>query len=190
MSIVVYTAACGTRDSRRTDVRCFGDYKEFQSQRMNAKIYKVLAHQFVLADYSIWIDANVQLRAEPETLVDMLGSADAAVFRHCERNDIYEEAEFIIQKGKDTAENVRPQMQKYVEQEFRKKDLGMCFLIVRRHVPEIARRNERWWSDICRFSVRDQLSFPVAFDGAVKYFDTVPMSQNKYFTRHAHGVVL
>lgn len=185
--ITVYTAVCGDRDKIRHDVTCFQAYNRFRDPRLNAKIYKVLAHQFVESEYSIWIDANVRLNVQPYVLVEMMGEADCAVFRHCERADIYEEAEFVNWKGKDSASVVSEQANAYRRRGFMARDLGMCFLIVRRHTEEIARRNERWWAEICRYSVRDQISFPVAFDGAVKYFDPEPIAGGRYYTRWAHA---
>ena len=165
---------------------CFSAYDRFKNPRLNAKIYKVLAHQFVNADYSIWIDGNVRLTVEPEKLVNMMDDRGCIVLRHCERDDIYQEAEFIIKRQKDAADIVNEQVCEYFRRGFHKKDLGMCFMIVRRHTDEIARRNERWWSEICRYSVRDQLSFPVAFDGEVKYLPPQPISSSEYHVRFPH----
>lgn len=185
---MVYTAICGRDGDRpRDDVLCFSDYGRFKDPRLNAKIYKVLAHQFIETDYSIWVDGNVCLNVQPKILVDMMGESDCAVFRHCERDNIYAEGEFIIAKHKDSESVVREQLRIYRTTGFSKSDLGMCFLIVRRHTPEIARRNAAWWAEICRYSVRDQLSFPIAFDGAVKYFPAEPIFGGHYYTRIQHG---
>lgn len=187
-SIAVYTAIAGNRDKPRNDIPCLTGYSRFSDPRMNAKIYKVLAHRFIEAELSVWVDGNVRLNVFPETLVEMMGAADCAVFRHCERQDIYQEGAFVIARRKDAALIVNEQLQTYRDAGWAKPDLGMCFLIVRRHSADIARRNERWWADICRYSVRDQLSFPVVFDGAVKYFPAEPIAGGRYFTRTAHTV--
>lgn len=187
--IQVYSAICGGRDKRRDDgVLCFSAYDRFRDSRLNAKIYKVLSHHFVDAEYSIWVDGNVRLKVAPELLVEMMGAADCAVFRHCERSDIYEEARFITERGKDGSKIVAEQVAAYRRAGFEKRDLGMCFLIVRRHTDDIAIRNALWWSEICRYSVRDQISFPVMFDGAVKYLPAEPIAGGKYFSRTAHAV--
>jgi hypothetical protein len=34
--------------------------------------------------------------------------------------------------------------------------------LVRRHSKEMAKFNEAWWAEMCRWSYRDQVSFPVA----------------------------
>lgn len=184
--IQVYTAICGDKDLPRRDILCFNGYNHFKNPRLNAKIYKVLSHHFIDAEYSIWIDGNIKLRVEPELLVEMMGTADCAVFRHCERNNIYDEARFIAAVGKDDAKIINEQIAAYRNLGFKKLDLGMCGVLIRRHTADIFRRNERWWAEICRYSSRDQVSFPVVFDGAVKYFDTVPLTSNKFFTRAPH----
>jgi hypothetical protein len=33
--------------------------------------------------------------------------------------------------------------------------------LIRRHSPEMERFNEAWWAELCRWSYRDQVSFPV-----------------------------
>jgi len=33
--------------------------------------------------------------------------------------------------------------------------------IIRRHIPIVEQFNEAWWSEICRWGQRDQLSLPV-----------------------------
>lgn len=188
--IQVYSAICGGKDKPRNDgILCFSAYDRFKDPRLNAKIYKVLSHHFVDAEYSIWIDGNVRLLVKPELLVEMMGaSSDCAVFRHCERHNIFQEADFVIEKGKDDARIVREQISAYKKIKFDAQNLGMCFLIIRRHTSEIKKRNERWWSDICRYSVRDQISFPVAFEGAVRYLPAEPIFGGRYFTRSRHEI--
>src|SRR5258707_7873600 len=45
-------------------------YDQFKSSRRNARIVKLLIHQFVDADYSIWIDGNQLLHRPPEELIE------------------------------------------------------------------------------------------------------------------------
>lgn len=186
--ITVYSAICGDRDKPRDDIKCFAAYDRFRDPRLNAKIYKVLSHQFVDSEYSIWLDGNMKLLVPPEELVDMMGDSDCAVFRHPERNNIYDEAAVIIERHKDGAIIVAEQMETYRRAGFSEMNLGMCGLIVRRHTRRVAECNERWWSEICRYSVRDQLSFPIVFGGVVKYFNAIPLTGGRFFSRGRHGI--
>ncbi len=186
--ITVYSAICGGKDKpRRDDVLCFSEYDRFKDPRMNAKIYKVLAHKFIVTEYSIWIDGNIQLTVPPEMLIELMGEYDCAVFQHPERKDIYQEGAFIIQKGKDGAAVVGEQLADYRMSGWSRWDLGMCGIIMRRHTRDMARRNEQWWSEICRYSARDQLSFPVVFSGAVRYLPPEPINGGRYHKRIPHG---
>jgi len=184
--ITVYSAICGGWDRLRDDILCFTAYDRFRDPRLNAKIYKVLSHKFVDSEYSVWIDGNMRLLVSPEKLVEMMGDSDCALFRHPERDNIYDEANVIIERQKDNALIVDEQMKTYRRSGFTKRDLGMCGLMVRRNTEEVTRRNERWWSEICRYSVRDQLSFPVVFDGVAKYLETIPLTGGRYFSRMRH----
>ena len=184
--ITVYSAICGNKDKPRSDVTCFSAYDRFRDPRLNAKIYKVLAHKFVDAEYSIWIDGNIRLTVPPKQLVEMMDIYDCAVFTHPERSDIYEEAEFVAKIGKDKSDIVIEQINAYRQAGFTKRDLAMCGILVRRHTESIARLNERWWAEVCRYSVRDQISFPVVFDGHVKYLPTEPMNGGRYHKRIPH----
>ncbi len=187
MKIVTYTSVTGEFDHARSDILCIDGRGIFRHPRRDARMIKILSHMFVVADVSVWIDGNIELLAEPAELVEMMGSADVACFRHWERDDIYQEAEACIQMKKDTAVNINPQMDRYREMGWDKRDLGMTFILVRRHTEEVKRRNERWFTELCRYSLRDQLSFPVVFDGLVNYWKPVPLTRSRYFIRHPHG---
>ena len=143
-------------------------YDRFRSPRRNSRAPKILAHHFVHADYSLWIDGNMRLLAPPEDLVEThLARHDIALFRHPVRSCVYEEAEECIRLGLDDEDLIRAQMRRYRENGY-PAGRGLCEnnLILRRHTPAVARLNEAWWSEFCRWSVRDQLSFMVAADRA------------------------
>jgi hypothetical protein len=148
----------------------------FRSDVMNAKIYKILPHKFFHKEFSIWIDGNWFLTVHPDKLVGLLGDADLAVFKHASRQNIYEEAEAI--------KVYYPQYNELVDEQIgfyrrigadESLPLAECSLLIRRHSPIMDAFNEAWWADICRFSPRDQLSFPVTVanfpDLKVKYID-------------------
>ncbi len=188
MKIVTYTAAIGILDRPRQDVLCVEDVnKSFSNPRRNARMIKILSHLFVDANISVWIDANIELLVKPELLVEMMGEHDVACFRHCERSDIYQEAAACMKMNKDTAANILPQVERYRMAGYAKHDLGMTFILVRRHTEQVRRRNERWFAELTRYSVRDQISFPVVFDGLVNYWEPVPLTRSKFFIRHPHG---
>lgn len=186
-SKIVYTAVCGDKDPVREDITCFTGYDRFKSDRLNAKIYKVLPHFFLNVDYSIWVDANVYLKRPIDEYIDLLGDKDIAVFTHCERDNIYQEAEFNKKIGKDDPDLIEQQVDDYKKLGVKSEPLGMGFLIIRKHTPGMARACENWWSHICVYSSRDQLSMTPSLGDNVKFIPTQPMTENYYFKRVPHG---
>lgn len=184
--IIVYSAITGDKDEPRSDgVFTFSKYNRFTDPRLNAKIYKVLPHLFLNTQYSIWVDGNVTLNVSPEYLVGLM-EKDIAVFHHPERNCIYDEAHVCKEWGLDSREIINEQTKDYFEKGHKRKaGLGACYLIIRKHTEEINRLNEKWWAEITRHSVRDQISFPYVFRGKVHYLPA-QHNKNRYFTRVAH----
>ena len=182
MKIKVYTAITDNKDRGRNDIEIFNKYNKFQQPVMNAKIYKVLPHLFFETEYSIWVDGHVFLDFNPEVFIDMLDDKEIGVFKHPSRNNIYDEANRCKELRLDNIETIDKQMKRYKKENFDGENLAACYIIVRKHTEEIKTLNEKWWAEICRGSVRDQLSFPYVFKNKVKYFP----SQTKYFSMHGH----
>ena len=167
-SVKVYTANIGEKDIPRDDIECFSSYSHFKNPARNAKIYKVLPHLYMETDYSIWIDASIKLLISPEEIIDMMES-DVMVFKHPTRDCIYDEAIECIKCELDHISTISNQACEYRKKGHKKNSgLAMCGFIARKHTEEVARMNERWWAEICRHSVRDQISFPIAFPTAQK----------------------
>lgn len=141
-------------------------YGLFKSARRNSRVPKILIHQFVDTDYSLWIDANVQLLKPPEELVaKYLDGYDIALFRHPDRDCIYDEAMICATAHLDDPETIIEQVRKY-EKDGYAKHRGLCEnnFILRRHNKKIEALNNAWWAEYCRHSVRDQLSLMYVAD--------------------------
>lgn len=186
--IAVVTSICGGKDHLLED-QAFGSakwiafvdrpmpsaaweirpaYDRFKSPRRNSRIVKMLIHQFVDAEYSIWIDGNQRLHRPPEELIErFLAQHDLAAFKHPLRDCLYGEAEDCAAKRLDDPRIIDEQAGVYRERGFRRHaGLCECCVLIRRHVPPVARFNEAWWSEFCRHSARDQIAFPVAVDSS------------------------
>lgn len=166
--IVTYTAITGEKDEPRDDIKVFSGFTKFKSEVLNAKIYKAMPHKFLDCDISIWVDGNIFPNVPPEQLVEeWLGDADIALFKHPHRESIQWEMkwiEFQFRNHKDAPalKDAEEQMEHYRQIKFpRKTGVFNCGFIIRRHTPLVNRFNEAWWSEITRWSERDQLSFPV-----------------------------
>lgn len=160
----VYTAINGGYEKPRGDIRVFYDSEKdkFIQPVMNAKIYKVLPHRFLKCDRSVWIDGNIHPLENDETIASMLGDADIALFRHPQRNCVYQEANPAKERVPDKyKELIFQQIEDYKNEGFPEGfGLWECLMIIRRHNEATRELNERWWAEICRYSQRDQLSFP------------------------------
>lgn len=164
MKIICYSSNVGNYDNPIQDGRVYvkGSNK-FNSDRMNAKAPKVLSHLYLPNhDYSIWIDANIELLVNPKELIELMGIYECMVFSHPERTTINEEIEAT--KHLDSLEN-----RMYHKNKLGK--LAACGIIVRKNTELVNTLNEKWWSEICRGSSRDQLSFPYTLGVVSKYLD-------------------
>jgi len=137
----------------------------FTDPTRNAKIYKVLAHQFLDCDYSLWIDGSITLLVPMQNLIDYyLKDSDIAMFRHYKRDCIYDEAQICKKMKLDFPEVVDKQMAKYKKEGYPVKNgLNEGTIILRRHTKKMEEFNNLWWSEICAGSKRDQLSLNYCF---------------------------
>jgi hypothetical protein len=195
-SITVYTAISGGKDHLIHD-QYKGDAKfvafldqpqasktweyrklfdKFNDNRRNSRAPKMLAHQYVDSEYSIYIDGNIRLRVPPETLVEKyLKNHDLAVFRHPQRDCLYEEATVCALRGLDDPEVIIEQVKSYEDSGFAKhKGLNECGIILRRHTDKAREFNDAWWSEYCRHSKRDQISFMYAVDKVGLRINSIP----------------
>lgn len=193
--IEVYTAITGDKDAPRNDIKVFKEYKKFVQPVMNAKIYKVLPHKFLDCDISIWMDGNIFMNLSKEEAVKrFLGDNDMALFIHNHCKSIYYELKFIRyalrKRPRWILDEVEDQIKHYESIGFPgKTGMALCGVLIRRHNDRVRRFNEAWWAEICRWSQRDQISFPVILtkhpDLKVNYIQK-NLKDNKYFRYTSH----
>lgn len=133
------------------------------ANRRNAKIYKIIPFAFLPEyDYYFWIDSTHILEKDPNELVEIyLRDADVAVFKHNQRNCIYDEGEFIKQINFDYPNLIDDQLAFYKDMCYPEGN-GLYELPVRfqRNNQLTQKMGLMWWEQICMFSSRDQVSFP------------------------------
>jgi hypothetical protein len=205
--ITVYTCATNGRDTLREDQCTEGarfiaytdqtdncgsiwDHQRatslFCSPRRNARMHKILSHQFIQSHYSIWMDANVALKVPAELLIaEYLQGADLAVFTHRSRSCLYDEAKRCLTIGVDSSDVIEEQINYYRQEGF-PEDAGLAesTVVIRRHTEQICAFNNAWWSELCRYSVRDQISFMFAVrkTGLILNFIRPSKYINPYFS--------
>lgn len=215
MKIITYTAITGNKDRLKTcpftptgEYVCFTDNKNLfaspwkmriieplPNPRRASRKYKILAHKwFPEFEYSLWIDGSIKLKASVEILIDkFLKGYDIAVLKHPQRNCIYKEAETCITLKKGNPEIIKKQMAKYEKEGYPKNNgLYVCGLILRKHNKKVEDFNNSWWSELCKFTNRDQLSFPYALwktDLKINAISGIDVfSSNQYFKKMRHHV--
>lgn len=125
---------------------------------------KLFPHRQLAAyDTSLYVDANVALRADPWPLVARyLRDAAIAIPRHPLRDCVYDEAQACIVEGRAPAAETAALMERY-RQEGLPRNLGLSenFLVARRHHdPSAIRLAELWWAALERGPRRDQFHLP------------------------------
>lgn len=136
----------------------------FISARRNSRIHKILIHQYVNSEYSLWIDGNIRLLVPAERLVnEWLNGYDVAIFKHRMRDCVYEEAEICAQLRLDDPDLIHEQTRSYLRASYpRHQGLAEACVILRRHNATVENFNNAWWSEYSRYSARDQISLMIA----------------------------
>ena len=139
---------------------------KFKNPVMNAKIHKILTHKYCDTPYIVWMDGNCSLKQDPHELVKLMGNKDFAFFKHPGWDSIYKEAERCVKLGKGDITEIGEQIKVYAKNDFPEPSPHTemtCF--IRKNNPKTNDLFEKWWAEVCRYSERDQISFPVVFKG-------------------------
>lgn len=114
-------------------------------------------------DWSIWVDANLQLAAPAEHLLPTQSNGvDFYTWLHPLRSCVYEEADECIKRGKDDNGTIKAHVSNLREQHF-PEQFGLyetSVLVSRMGVENIETMYNAWWAEIAKWSKRDQLSLP------------------------------
>lgn len=129
--------------------------------RFAAKHAKARPFDYVDTDVAIWLDSGAVITSEHlvETCLQALGDADIALWRHPERNNVFDEATTSAAIGKYTGQHCRAQAEHYLDTGLPDALYATGCIVWRRTV-----RNDRfgqaWLAEMLRWSLQDQLSFP------------------------------
>jgi hypothetical protein len=216
--IVVYTAIAGKYDTlkeppggllKEVDFVAFCDCTppatsweirkvctEFSDPCRNAKTHKILPHMFFPeATYSLWIDGSVAINGAfpiKQWIEECLSESDWAIFKHPDRQCIYDEAEACIRLSKDDPAIIQSQMALYRKENYPANNgLVESAVILRRHTEAVRQFNEAWFQEIRNNSRRDQLSFNYVAHKTGLKFRYLPESLRHgpdcYFQFQFHG---
>lgn len=164
-----YTVNIGGYDPPRKDISCITNIDMFKSNARNSRLPKILSHKFVKADISVYWDANHFLKPGldfEKTILDTLEDYDI-VAQKCSvgRDCVYQEIDAAKTRvsSQEEIELLNKQAAYYRSIGFPEHcgTLAGYQPLIRRHTPIIKAFNEAWWAEMCRYSYRDQCSFPV-----------------------------
>ncbi len=169
MNIKTFTINIGNYDAQRTDILCLKDYDLFRNNARNSRALKILAHKWFDCDVSIYWDANKFNKTEltDKEIVDkyLTDYYDIAVQLSVKKNCVYEEIKEAKKRINDYEElHILQTQEDYYRASGFPENCGTLAgfqPLIRRHNERTQRFNEDWWAEICRFSYRDQVSFPV-----------------------------
>ncbi len=181
--VCIYTTLFGERDElppvvnpvEGVDYICFTDRDRdargwtlvvsdpgLGDNNLNAKTFKVLPHRYLdTYEYSLFVDANTLLYGRIAQLLSIcLASGPFVMWQHPFREDIYSEAAAIISFRRHPPQGVIKQVAHYASEGMpQNSGLAEACFIWRQHThPSISEFMEQWWSEIRRFTKRDQLS--------------------------------
>lgn len=135
-------------------------------KRLAAKYFKINSNR-VLGDAverSLWIDSNMALKHGFAELYSSFDSTDLTLIKHNKRLKISEELNEVRKFGKDTDSALDNLLIDFNRKFENFDDLGLFqgrFLFRAHNLPALEFEG-LWWSLILQYSIRDQLTLPVA----------------------------
>jgi hypothetical protein len=136
------------------------------------------------------MDGNARLVVPAKVVIDeWLKDADMALCKHHARDCIYDEGELCARYKLDDPGTIYEQLDTYRKAGFGEHHgMGECTVLVRRHTAKVEEFNNTWWSEFCRHSCRDQVSFAYAVDRSgikVNYIEP-SIYKHPYFKLQSH----
>mgnify|MGYP003643557216 CR=1 FL=1 len=132
--------------------------------RLTARDIKVNIHKYAPnSEYWLWIDSNMEVKVDPNELVKTyLHNHDICLMPHPERNNWYEEANFLVQRDETFLDPVQSLFNVIGAEGHLPISLYETGVLLRRNTQQIQTFSSYWWEMVSTKCIRDQLSFPYA----------------------------
>ena len=162
------------------------DESKFEIENMTAaeknRFFKMHPHLlFPEYDYSIYVDGNIKIIADPTAFVNRIGKWGIAMHSHSRRECVYDEITACDIYRREPKESLERQ-KKLLHDEGLPKKYGMCEcnIIARRHNDEkVITMMEQWWTYYRQYAKRDQLSWPlVLYKNGIKTSEITTLGSN------------
>ncbi len=149
-----------------------------------ARRLKILAHETLPGEDTIWMDAAFTWSCDPVSLVN---GVPVQALRHPDRTTYQAEGKEIVRLKLADQKKVQRQVAEYELAGFVARRLTGTGLLIRRDTPEVRRFNQAWWELFARGGhTRDQMSVDYAAwrsELHITYLDG-HYRQNPYVTFH------
>lgn len=138
--------------------------------------------------YAIWLDAT---HWPYQSLMPLLREHDISVMKHVQRSTIKDEAMACAAEQMDDPNLMAEQLKFYQANGF-EDNLGLysTSCLISRNTPDSIEFHKLWWSEICKWSRRDQLSFPYCLWKHPINLGIIPgycrLAKNDYFRMISH----
>lgn len=131
-----------------------------EGPQRTARYYKIMFHNHIESNRSIWVDASFQINCDLNEWVRKKMLGQFTTITHPFRNCVYEEINTCIAEGRGEPDKLRKQYQDYeVKGLPRNNGLVSSGILMRDKTHSTMALCEYWWSELQRRSVRDQLAF-------------------------------
>lgn len=132
---------------------------------------------YIFSNYeeSLYIDGNIIIDCEIDSLYKEWRNHDMVVMEHPERDCLYDEAQRCIELNKDKSDIILSQVSRYRKKYYPENNgLVATGILYRKHTRAIKLFSETWKKEVIKGSHRDQLSFNYSAHVANVDYKTVP----------------
>jgi hypothetical protein len=124
-----------------------------------ARDIKINFHKHIDDEYSIWLDASFQINCNLTQWWKNHFKPDITCVRHPIRDCVYQEAIICTQNGRKGVAKALEQVQSYRGIIPEHGGLIQSGLLMRKRTDFTINLCEEWFAELCRHSMRDQISF-------------------------------
>lgn len=158
------------------DREVFNDTSGIDSVRF-ARFIKIMSHVMLpMYKRTLWVDSNTIIVDNVDTLLQEYSTGkDWLLFKHTQRDCIYDEANACLDWNLDDKNIILNQINRFKSEGYPSKNGLIETNVMYRHVTDdVISLCEMWWSIVKNGSRRDQLSQMYCFWKLDKDFDIVP----------------
>lgn len=155
---------------------------KFENRR-NAKLPKILGFYLLPGyDYYIWHDNYQEVKLHPLQIIEQyMGDNVFAAFKHPVRNCVYDEMQAVLSLCQEH-DYLMHQYTNFLTEKNYPRNSGLYELsaFMYKNTPEVQSLMLSWWELICKYSSRDQVSFPYVLEKHNIVPSILPGAPRKY----------